>query len=358
MRIFYTFVLPDRLVAKYNLSFAGANFSRNLINSGGFDKVYSVMPTNIYGKIEKIENINYDIVYSKLREKGRIIAKFATFFEQYHVFKKVKKGDSIWFYNITMVNFLLFILLSVFKSTVKLNVIVLDFTPPNKWYDKNHFFLKLINKADGIISLSNSDLFKVNNKLLLAGVVPKENIEYPKISNIEKSFLLSGVINNAIASIREVLNAFSQLPECTLHITGRVLEDYELIKEYTFKYKNIIYHGSVNYQEYINILHNVTFIISSRNPDYPENNCNFPSKIIESILHNRIIISTIKYPQLEDINYFTISKKEMASDIHKIVSKSDKELIKYANESDKVKKMFSTQVWLESINKIENTKEQ
>jgi hypothetical protein len=44
MRIFQTFLLPDDLVAKYKLSFAAANFSRNLMQGGGFDKVYSLMP--------------------------------------------------------------------------------------------------------------------------------------------------------------------------------------------------------------------------------------------------------------------------------------------------------------------------
>ena len=79
MHIFQTFVLPDNLVAKYKLSFAAANFSRNLISGGGFDKCYSLIPVNVRGKLPVVDEPGYEVVYSDWRIRSGILAKFAIF---------------------------------------------------------------------------------------------------------------------------------------------------------------------------------------------------------------------------------------------------------------------------------------
>ena len=114
------------MVSKYKLSFAAANFSRNLIQGEDFDKVYSLMPLIVSGELPEIKDDGYDIVYSNWRKKRSILAKFAIFYEQWTLFKKVKKDDVLWLYNLNIINALLFILIKVFKPSVKLNIIVLD----------------------------------------------------------------------------------------------------------------------------------------------------------------------------------------------------------------------------------------
>ena len=252
-----------------------------------------------------------------------------------------------------MINGYLFLLLKLLKRSVKLNVIVLDFTPPTRWYQQNSFFLKLINRADSIISLSTSDLFTVRNVALLPGVVPANTMNYPVITQPKKEFLLSGVISNAIAMTPVVLRAFAAMPYATLHITGKIIEGEELILEYAQKYENIIYHGSLSFAAYLDLLHRVTFQLSTRNPEFPENQCNFPSKIIEALLHNRIIVSTIGYPQLEGINYIQIDANDLENRLNCICKMEKNQLLSYANESNKVKKMFSTDVWDNTMNKLE-----
>ena len=354
MRIFQTFVLPDDLVAKYKLSFAAANFSRNLISGGAFDKVYSLLQVNVSGDLPAIDEKGYEVVYSDWRKKGGVYAKFAIFAEQWQIFNKVKKGDLVWFYNMNMINGFLFLLLKILKPSVKLYIIVLDFTPAEHWYQQNFFFLKLINAANGTICLSPSQLFTVKNTAILPGVVPINEEEQPKIKRLNRDFLLSGVVSNAISMTTKVLEAFAQCSECTLHITGKVLEGEELIKEYATRYSNIKYYGSIPFSEYIDLLHKITFQLSTRNPDYPENQCNFPSKIIEALLHNRIIVSTIHYSQLEGVDYIEIDSNNLINEIKRINSMSDELLMSYANESDKVKLKFSTDIWNETMLKIEN----
>jgi hypothetical protein len=356
MRIFQTFLLPDELVAKYKLSFAAANFSRNLMRGGGFDKVYSLMPLTVRGELPQITDDGYEVVYSNWRKKDSVLAKLAIFQEQWKIFKQVKKSDSLWLYNLNIMNALLFILVKLFKSSVKLNIIILDFTPAKSWKEQNYWYLKLINSADGIICLADSSLFKIKNMALLPGVVPAACDEYPKIDNINKEFLLSGVISPVIASTPMVLKAFSQMPDCILHITGNVLEGEELIKEYAAKYPNINYHGSVSFNDYLNIMHKVTYQLSTRDESYPENQCNFPSKIIETLLHSRIVVSTIAYKQLDGIKYFKVDSncEAFKKQVLKICNMPNEDLMQYANQTDIVRELFSTKVWSKTMNDIEN----
>ena len=356
MRIFQTFLLPDKLVTKYKLSFAAANFSRNLMRGAGFDKVYSLMPLTVKDELPLITEDGYEIVYSDWRKKGRFLAKFAIFQEQWKIFKQVKKSDSLWLYNLNIMNAMLFILVKLFKSSVKLNIIILDFTPAKSWKEQNYWYLKLINRADGTICLAESPLFSIKNTALLPGVAPPTSEENPKVDNLNKEFLLSGVISPVIASTSMVLKAFSQMPECILHITGNVLEGEELIKEYAAKYPNIKYHGAVSFKGYMDIMHKVTYQLSTRDESYPENQCNFPSKIIETLLHNRIVVSTIAYKQLDGIKYFKVDSNYDAfkRQVSEICSKPHEVLMQYANQGDLVAKMFSTDVWYKKMNDIEN----
>ena len=221
MRIFQTFVLPDHLIAKYKLSFAAANFSRNLLSGGGFEKCYSLLPVNVKGILPAGGEDGYEVVYSKWRNRGYLLAKLAIFKEQIYIFRHVHTDDSIWLYNLNIINALLFVLLKLFKPSVKLNVIILDYTPTNSWREQNYWYLKLLNKADGTICLSHSELFKCKNTAILPGVVPAAAGQEPLIRTPNNRFLLSGVLSEEIAQTSMVLETFSKMPQCELHITGK-----------------------------------------------------------------------------------------------------------------------------------------
>lgn len=84
-RVFVTHILPQHLVAKYRLSFAACNFSRNLMSGGGFDKVYSIMPTFVSGKMEAFEDPDNKLVYSRLGYYGPL-RKIASLFKNIILF--------------------------------------------------------------------------------------------------------------------------------------------------------------------------------------------------------------------------------------------------------------------------------
>lgn len=300
----------------------------------------------------------FELIYDKFRRKGCLFRKFATFKEQWTIFRKVPKESTIWFYNLNTLNAFLFVLLKVFKPSVQRNIIVLDFTPVSKGFGLNDLYLKFINSAHGRICLANSPLFKQKNSILLPGVVPANEKNRPILIKPSLKFLLSGALNETIAQTAMVLKVFSQLPQCELHITG-IGGNIDMMREYARKHSNIIYHGQLPYDEYISLLHTITIQLSTRDPKMPENSCNFPSKIIEALLHNRAVLTTIHYPQLKDIKVLECAESRetyLKEYIEKLSQCSDDELLIYVNQGDKVKQMFSTEVWEEAMMQIENNK--
>lgn len=181
MRIFLTHILPEHFIQKYKLNFAAYNFSSNLISGGGFDKVYNTLPLSVSGKLEEAETVYYELIYSSLRQKGGICLKLATLVEQWTLFKRIPHKSSIWFYNIGILNALLFVVLRIFKPSVKINIIELDFTPPTSKWCAMAWFLRMMNKADGVIKLADSPLFTNQNTVCLAGVTPKNGSNAPLI---------------------------------------------------------------------------------------------------------------------------------------------------------------------------------
>lgn len=358
-RIFWSCILPEPLIAKYGLSFAACNFSFNLMSGGAFDKVYSSLPVYVGGEMDSdaFADERFELVYDKLRKRGGVFQKLAVLKEQWTIFRKIPRGASFWLYNLNILNALLFVLLKIFKSSVQLNIIVLDFTPVKKGLGANSVFLRLINMAHGRICLASSPLFKSQNSVVLPGVVPQSKEEIPVISNPKASFLLSGVLLKEISQIELVLRVFAKLPQCELHITG-TKGDEALLENYAATYNNIHWHGQLPFAKYLDLMHSVTFQLSTRDINFPENECNFPSKIIEALLHNRAIVSTIHYPQLNGINYFEVPSDEegLINRIQEICELSKSDMYSYVNQGARVRGIFNTEVWSRQMAKLEAIK--
>ena len=351
-RIYVTHIAPREKTIELKISLSATNFNYNLIGGGFFDKTYSILPAFVTGKHRFDDSANLEYIYSDWRYKNRIARKLAPLIENISLYKRIEKNTSVWFYNVTTLNILTMLLLLLFRRrSVQVNLIVLDYTPTEFLHK---CLLPIINRCHGRILLANSPLFKKENAVLLPGVTPENGVVYPVVEAIKKEFLISGVLSENIAMLSMLLPAFSKMPDCTLHVTG-MIENDAWIKEYADKYLNIRYHGCVPYDEYLAILHSTPFLLSTRNPAFPENQCNFPSKIIEALLHNRIVVSTLHYDQLGDIRYLEVPSEETAfvDAIKQIANKSEDELLSYANQSEKVRQMFSVEVWEKVMRNIE-----
>ena len=350
MRIFITHILPKDQILKYKLSVAACNFSYNLIEGGVFDRVYSTLPTYVSGQLD---NVGMDGLVYSLWRTSPLLRRLAPIRECLTLYKNIPKESNVWFYNVSILNAFLIILLKLFKRSVGVYVILLDYTPTTNVIER--FFLWLANHADGDIRLANSPLFTNKNSFCLPGVTPLALPDAPEQQHLNREFLLSGVLNERIAMLSMVLHVFSQLPQLTLYVTGEIHQK-ELLEQYS-KCPNIIFHGQLPYEKYLQIFHKVSFQLSTRNPKCPENECNFPSKIIEALLHNRIVISTIHYEQLDGIRYFEVDaeEKNFMNDILRISEMTEQELMPYANQGKIVSSRFNAGVWKDKMYNIENS---
>lgn len=351
MRTFVTHILPKDKTLEYKLSVAACNFSYNLIEGGVFDRVYSTLPTYVSGQLDNVEMDG--LVYSSWRTRP-FLRRLAPIRECLTLYKKIPSKSKVWLYNVSVLNAFLIILLKLFKRSVGVYVILLDYTPTTNIVER--FFLWLANHADGDIRLANSPLFTNKNSACLPGVTPTTNPNVPRQQEINREFLLSGVLNERIAMLSMVLHVFSQLPQLTLHVTGEIHQK-EVIERYK-NFPNIFFHGQLPYEEYLQIFHRVSFQLSTRNPKCPENECNFPSKIMEALLHNRIVVSTIHYEQLNGIRYFEVDadEKNFMNNILLISEMTEEELMPYANQGHLVSERFNAGVWKDNMYNIENHK--
>lgn len=349
MRIFITHTLSMDEALKTGVSVAATNFSINLISSGVFDCVYSILPPCVKVKINDSGAGGIRAVYCQLLRRLSLV-KFAAVAEQVMLFHKIPSGSHVWLYNITPLNGILVKLLRRFKPSVKLYTIVLDFTPGESASER---WLPTINSCNGRISVSLFDHFNQNNTVCLPGVTPLEKNDWPTIASLEKEFILSGQLSDNISLLNRLLPIFAAHPDWILNITGIAPM---LAKEYSKKYTNIRCHGKCSYIQFLDILHKSPFLLSTRDPKMPENQCNFPSKIIEGLLHNRIIISTIDYPQLSPVKYIKVDAENLEDNLIEIVNTCGNSLLEYANQAELTNRMFNAKRWAEEIKKIESYK--
>ena len=357
-RYFVCPLLPKDSVQTLNGSIAANNFCYNLISGNLFTEILPYLPVGSIDQAKLHYEDNRVKLFCNAEWRGRLLLrKFAFVSENARMFKQIKTNSSVWFYNLPYTIIFLYVLLRVFKPSVKCNLIMLDFTPQRKGLQafSDAVEITCINKMHGMIKLADSPLFTVENSVCLPGVVPANGLRYPQVATVKKEYLISGALGDNIAMLSMLLEVFSWLPDLTLHITGNA-PDKDLVEKYTQKFGNIIYHGMVPYEEYLHILHEIPFLLSTRNPACPENQCNFPSKIIEALLHNRIVISTLHYRQLDGVRYLEVSsdKERLKVDLQKISAMPEAELLLYANQAETVKERFSCEVWNKAIIKIEN----
>lgn len=353
MRIFVTHICPKDKILEYGISLSASNFNYNLIEGNCFDKVFSIYPGFVKGKLDKLDDETFEAVYSSWRWKSKLRQRLARFIEQYRLFRRIPQSSKVWYYNLSTLNVLLIILLRIFKPSVQQNIIILDFTPDLPF---NKRVLPLINKLHGRISLSAYKKFNQQNLVCMPGVVPIQNNVHPHIVAVKRDFLLSGALKENITMHSMVLEAFAEMPELTLHISGVLIDHKEKTESYSRKYPNIHFYGKMPYDEFNHLLSNVPFSFNTRKPTAPENMCNFPSKVIEALLYNRIVVSTIHYPQLDGFDYFEVAdeKEKFKQDIRRIAAMDDALLLQYANQSQKVIERFNTEKWNETMTKIEN----
>jgi hypothetical protein len=350
-RIFVTHVVPKEQIETLNVSAAGNYFSYNLIDGKCFNVIYSLVPTNINKDIKDNSDVNY--IQTRFFNNKNIFKLLNLVFDNYKLFSQVEKNSNLWYYNLTHQTILAFLLIKMFKPSVKQFVIVLDFTPPKRTVSLQNFIFKQINNSNGILSLTKNKQLSQKNLAVLPGIIPKDTTIKDQLQ-ITNSFLLSGILSENRCP-KLILEVFSKFPEFELIITGKI-EDQTLVDSYISKYSNIKYLGFLKYEKYLEVLESTTFSINSRDPNFKENDFNFPSKTVEHLKHNKIIISTMEYSELDGINYFYVKPnvQDFCFFLNTLKEYNKKELLNtYANQSSKVTSLFGLSKWRETFTFLE-----
>lgn len=134
-----------------------------------------------------------------------------------------------------------------------------------------------------------------------------QDISLPRRENAQKiKFMYSGKLEHSPGADLAV-NAFMNLKNenTELYITGNgSLKEW--IQNMAAKDHRIHFLGRLEYENYINLYNEVNVLLNTRDMSLPENNNNFPSKMMEYLASGRVIVSTkfAGWNKFQDYVYF------------------------------------------------------
>ena len=323
-------IATEKEVLSCGCSPAGYNFCRNIVLSKIFDASYSLVPWQVKDKVKPTENIG--IHYIQSRKKIPFIGKIFNFvLDSISLIRNVKHSEFIWFYNLTLHTLLAYIYLR-FILRKKVFVVLADFDNKPTFFSVSKILSVCIGYAQGIISLSARSFFSNHkNFSVLPGFAPEckhEDNSGKLHADADNMFLYAGAISKPWGAML-LVDTFAMLPEIRLSISGPISlpsGGKELFFEKISKLRNVSYKGLLPIEEYNLLLEKSSVLLSLRDPDFYGNQNNFPSKLIEALLHGKEVVSTMEYPELKlgdgcVISYVKYSKEALADCIRDLYSK-------------------------------------
>jgi hypothetical protein len=229
---------------------------------------------------------------------GKIILSLITKFPKDGV-------QNILFYNFTLYYIPIFVYYRLIRNK-KVVVIVADapFLVGNNILNLLH--VKLIKMATGIVTLRK--IPELNSAKTRNEVVPGiiSQMLFNRI-NVKKNntVIMSGSLG-LTTGLLLALEFFSTQDKYKLFITGKpyLMTDQVLISHLErYQSDSISYLGVLDYREYIELLSSCQIGLSLRNPADIEHEFNFPSKIIEYISCEAMVITSLDYPELDKSTY-------------------------------------------------------
>lgn len=351
--LFICQIIPPSLLTKYDVSQAQTMFCLKLLNSKHFNKVVSLVQTNVIPNIlPEIEHDEINYVQNRFFPQRGCFKLLNNIFENIVIVKKSLSENIIWYNNINAQT-LLSCIINKFILRKKVYAILTDHTDSNNCLTVNYWIKRVLEKLNGLVSLSSRTDIKNSNMLSLPGIVLSNSIKNSSKTFDHTSFLFSGSLSK-VTGIDLALKVFAKQPELILHISGKG-ELVDMVKQYSEKKSNIIYHGFMDVDSYKKMSEQIDFCLSLRNPSLPENRNNFPSKSLEYLSDGKILISTILYPELDGVKYVysDYSEEALANTVIKLSGLSDGQLISYANNKDVLLEKFSESAWKHAFESLE-----
>ena len=239
---------------------------------------------------------------------------------------EMKRNDCIITYNVIYAWIFAPICAKIMKK--KSFLILADYSPTISYTSKiQQLYAKIqqffIRRYDYVIGLSENTKKYLTSKqifLCLEGGIDKgfyDKFEQYRVPQRNKITLMYSGILEKVTGVDLLVNAFSQadVENVQLVITGdgSLRECLEQVANVS---NNITYLGCIPYEEYISKLQEADILINPRNMSLPENQYNFPSKIMEYLATGKMIVST-KFPGWERYKEYIRFCESSIEDIRK-----------------------------------------
>lgn len=298
-RAFVCSCVPSKYVSKVKGSQAAVNFCDVIENLDIFDKVISIVPPTYYCiNVENEKNKKEYLIGQNVFFVKYLMLVYYNFLCAY----KLRKYESVWFYNLCNVNIISFLILRFFFN-INTYVFLLDYTPTKFWLSVNKYIPFFLVKTKGIISCSSRVEIKQPNIMIKPGIIALSKIYDKLYSQPDIPVVLFSGVMSKHTGVELVIEAFKRMPDIKLIVSG--MGDEKYLKKLV-QLPNVIYCGYLAYEDYLKLYDKVSICLSLRNPNCEENKYNFPSKILEYFLYGKIVISTIEYPEISTFNYYKI----------------------------------------------------
>lgn len=241
------------------------------------------------------------------------------------------------------------------KKNKKSILLLADFSDSNSF---NNIILKIYSKIckkdirsySTVVGLSeNTERFLKNNQKFICIPGGIDLVDYKNVTstpiNSKIKIMYSGYLGS-VTGVDLLLEAVSKIDskDFELIITGRG-ELEKKIKNNNDK--RIKFYGSIPYDEYLKLLNSANILVNPRNMYLPENNNNFPSKVLDYLAVGKVVVSTkfIGYEKFIDnfifcdstVDEIKCSLENAIKDYNKIYIKTFEKNIEKSKEYDWVK---------------------
>jgi glycosyltransferase involved in cell wall biosynthesis len=297
--------VPDTIEYKVkNISAAGNRFQNNMV-ANLRSLSYQIKNISFIGVplseviLTELESENQSGDYIGYPKKG-----IASVWRFHRLLKKeINDSEIVMCYNIIYAWLLLPFICS--RKKKKSCVILADYSGVESYtgvFRKIYARMQLwsLQKYDLVVGLSVNiqGKLKINQKfILMEGGIDDTFYQYflkPKDRDQKKPIVImySGLLSK-VTGVDLLLEAITKTNYKNVRfvITGKG-ELEELIQIAAQKDDRIDFKGHLSYEKYMEELQNSDILINPRNMDFPENQNNFPSKIIDYLAAGKVILST------------------------------------------------------------------
>lgn len=319
-------MLADQNLAEtdFRVSIAGIRLQTKIIKTLKPDVLINLIPEFLNRTEFSLALAPEEITFSRFLIGPRFIRVISKIFFDILQFSRLviaNREATVIFYNIDYHN--VFLIMISIVSGRKTFVIAADFVSPATTAFER-LILWVYRRVYGVVLLRAST--NVNsNFTLLPAIADAFPTHYGAESKGAKTKVLFSGSLGKTTGLDLTLQAAIDCPQVEFYFSGRPyhISEEELrqkVESAKSRGANVEYLGMLSYEEYLVFLNQADLALSLRDPSDPNHRHNFPSKIAEYMSAGKVVISSLKYPELAPDSYIYIDfcSTQLAEVLHEL----------------------------------------